>query len=687
MPNRVPYSVRVGVALLAALAVASGCALHRRTSNGWARPAFFARPRLVAQTPRELTPRTLQFLRQHDLYTSLHGDPRQLLQGVQGVIEREPTADNVYAYAEISFVLAEKVKNRQPDLALDLYGGTVLRAYQYLFDPQFARQRNPYDPRFRGACDLYNGALEATLRIVRANEALRPGGTFTVQTADAQWTLTCTICDRRWCPEDFGTFDFVSDYRLTGLRNHHVNYGLGVPMIAVRRTYAGEPPAAEYYPPDLSFPVTIFLRPELNPPELEPQQVTDTGQPHYQGQLELYDPVATSDIQVGSALVPLQADLTTPLATFLSNPALGTSLATTGLLRPEKLLTLQPGLNKPLMGLYMVQPYEPNKIPVIMIHGWWSSPMTWMQMFNDLRADPEIRRRYQFWFYLYPTGQPFWVSAAKFRRHLRELRQTVDPRQENENLDRMVLIGHSMGGLIAEMQVIESGQDFWQLVSDHSFEEVKADPETLQELREMFFFHPNPAIRRIVTIATPHWGSQFSNQFTQRLASRLIRVPKELLQSQDQFFRENRNLLRPNNLLQITDSVDALAPSSPIFSVLNTAERASWVVHHNIIGVSTEDDLWGRLTKTSDGVISWESAHTARADTEIAVPAEHTLVHSHPLTILEVRRILHEYLAEINREDALFALPFTVAPGTQPQRLPLVEAPADSAPADLPGVP
>ena len=36
----------------------------------------------------------------------------------------------------------------------------------------------------------------------------------------------------------------------------------------------------------------------------------------------------------------------------------------------------------------MLEPYDPNKMPVVMVHGLWSSPVTWMEMFNDLRSDP-----------------------------------------------------------------------------------------------------------------------------------------------------------------------------------------------------------------------------------------------------------------------------------------------------------
>ena len=123
----------------------------------------------------------------------------------------------------------------------------------------------------------------------------------------------------------------------------------------------------------------------------------------------------------------------------------------------------------------MVEPFDPNRIPVVMVHGLWSSPTTWMEMFNDLRAFPEIRSRYQFWFFLYPTGQPFWTSAAQLRDTLAEVRQTLDPQLQNPNLDQMVLVGHSMGGLVSQLQTLESGDDFWRIVSDKPFEELQAD--------------------------------------------------------------------------------------------------------------------------------------------------------------------------------------------------------------------
>ena len=149
-------------------------------------------------------------------------------------------------------------------------------------------------------------------------------------------------------------------------------------------------------------------------------------------------------------------------------------------------------LEKPqsLTGLFMLEPFDPGKIPVLMVHGLWSSPMTWMEMFNDLRSFPEIRDQYQFWFYLYPTGQPFWVSARQLREDLAQARAVVDPRHQAPALDQMVLVGHSMGGLVSTLQTLESGNDFWAVLSDRPFEELQAEDETRQQAGRDGFLPP-----------------------------------------------------------------------------------------------------------------------------------------------------------------------------------------------------
>ena len=178
---------------------------------------------------------------------------------------------------------------------------------------------------------------------------------------------------------------------------------LGVPMLAIRKSGDPNDPAEKYYPKTLSFPVTAFLR-------IIPARPNAQGYAERRCVLELYDPIDSTNTVVANRLVPLEADTSTALGYKLEKGRENKEslIATIGLLDPDRAEEVQ--------GLYMVEPYDPNKIPVLMVHGLWSNPVTWMEMFNDLRSFPEIRDQYQFWFYMYPTGEPFWVSA----RHLRE---------------------------------------------------------------------------------------------------------------------------------------------------------------------------------------------------------------------------------------------------------------------------
>jgi pimeloyl-ACP methyl ester carboxylesterase len=429
---------------------------------------------------------------------------------------------------------------------------------------------------------------------------------------------------------------------MKGLKNQYQTHGLGVPLIAVRRSYQGEPVAAKYYPPGLSFPVTAFLR--LSPVPGEAGKNT--------AMLELYDSLAMDDTRVGNLFVPLESDLTTPLAYYLSKVPLE-SLATVGLLQPDRLLSPRPDRQTTITGLYMAQPYEPGKIPVLMVHGLWSSPMTWMEMFNDLRSSPDIRRNYQFWFYLYPTGQPFWLSAAQLRHDLAVLRETVDPEHREPALDQMVLVGHSMGGLVSKLQTLESGESYWKLASHEPLNQVKADPEVQQRLQDTFFFHPNPSIRRVVTIATPHRGSSFSNSTTQYLLGKLIRLPATLVNTQQKLFLDNPDLAFNGSLMKIDTSIDSLSPSMPIFPVMLGGPAGPWVKYHNIYG-ELPPSWWLRpLGEHTDGVVDVSSARIDGVASELMVPADHTAVHCHPLAVMEVRRILHEHLAELRSQPSV----------------------------------
>ena len=619
------------VLLLALIVSLSGCAQPRYiTKRDRPLNPLTAPLRLLSRSGPRATPRTEQLLRRYDLVEEQKEDPQAVLTRLQQEIATEPTPEKICSYAELAYIQGKRLEARgdRKD-ALDHFAAAVAHAYWYLLDPNLDRFRNPYDPQFRRACDLYNSSLESAMRIVQEAGRLKPGETQIIQTGSQQYAVEIKLRGP-WHPEDLERLEFVSEYELAdGLTNRHHTYGLGVPLIAVRRRHEGESPAEKYYPPGLSFPVTAFLR-------VEHQTPGEAAGAVHNCVLELYDPMYASNLEVCNRLVPLETDLTTPLAHFLADPAFKEKDSTTfGL--------LYPGKAQGIKGLYMVEPFDPNRVPVVMVHGLWSSPTTWMEMFNDLRSFPEIRSRYQFWFFLYPTGQPFWTSAAQLRDTLAEVQSVLDPEGRNPCLQQLVLVGHSMGGLVSRLQTLESGDEFWRIVSDRPLEELDATPAERNKLAKNFYFHPNPAVKRVVTIGTPHRGSTFSNDYTQYLGRTLIVLPEKMKELTSKLIRDNPGAFRDTDLLTMTTSIDSLSPRCPIFPALERAPKAEWTQVHNIVGVVSQKTFLGSVSEEGDGVVELTSARLPGAASEVDVPSDHLVVHQHPLAILEVRRILLEH--------------------------------------------
>jgi hypothetical protein len=191
-------------------------------------------------------------------------------------------------------------------------------------------------------------------------------------------------------------------------------------------------------------------------------------------------------------------------------------------------------------------------------------------------------------------------------------------------------------------------------------------------LEKMFYFHPNSSIRRVVTIGTPHHGSSFANDTTRWLSHKLIKLPSMTLLTRDELLQENPGLFRDPAMLQVKTSIDSLAPDSPILPVLLESPLGPATTYHNIIGVVPTKSFWMSGSGKSDGIVEYDSAHLEGVASEITVSADHMHVHRHPASVLEVRRILLEHLAELN---------YSANPAAPNYELPVV--PGSSAPQEL----
>jgi pimeloyl-ACP methyl ester carboxylesterase len=284
-------------------------------------------------------------------------------------------------------------------------------------------------------------------------------------------------------------------------------------------------------------------------------------------------------------------------------------------------------------------PYRRGKVPVVFIHGLWANPTSWSRMIEGLEAEAALHDRYQFWTFGYSTGDPLPLSAALLRRDLDEVRGKFDPDRSDAAFDRMVLVGHSMGGLIAKMMVQDSGTRLWGLVSDRPIGELAGEPADLELFRRALIYKPRPEVRRVVFIATPHRGSRVDRGALGHLGSRLVRLPDPLRASHDRLIARNGPEFFTERFRKgLPTSVDELEWQSPILLRLDELGLAPTIKAHSIIADRRDPPGAGG----TDGLVPYESAHLGGVASESLVSSGH-LCQDHPAVIREVRRILVEH--------------------------------------------
>ena len=281
-------------------------------------------------------------------------------------------------------------------------------------------------------------------------------------------------------------------------------------------------------------------------------------------------------------------------------------------------------------GLYFLQPYDPERIPVVFVHGLISTPFNWVQAISGLEADPEIRKHYQFWVFAYPTGNPVLYSALRLREELARVDQ-VYPNHKD-----YVLVGHSMGGLLSQAQVTSMTRADWEKTLGPPAMEIFATLQPADLVSRATTFKANPRIKRVVFICTPHRGSKMASAGIGELAIKLISLPVDLVTTIKSEIPEET--LRTINNGRLPNSVSNLAPNAPYLAVLN--KESIQAPYHSIIGNRGKP---GPLADSSDGVVPYWSSHLDGAQSEVIVPGPHGACEL-PQTIAELDRILRLHL-------------------------------------------
>lgn len=573
------------------------------------------------------TERTVETLRRYDLESRYRRDAAGVIASLEADARRAPDGELVYALAELSWLEAKRLDHRRRGEALDRYVDAVAYAYEYLFAPELADGRQPSDPRFQLARSLYNGGLDHLIRAALANPKsgrLEPDGRFICKVHGREQVFRVFLDPAKspWKPEDVDQLILCSDFEVGGLPSKTYQHGVGVPLIAVRKSDRSGPGAEKFHPSEMGFPLTAFLKPVSKLRETRGDDPRECA-------LELVDPVRQP--RVGSRPeMPVEADLTTPLAYMWSKADLS-KYRWSGLLRPEQ--------NMDRAGLMLIRPYEPGKIPVVMVHGLVSTPLVWIPMLNELLGNSHIQEKYQFMLYMYPTGVPFPIAAAGLRETLLEAEKTFNPNGSDPAFGQMVLVGHSMGGLLSHAMVVESGDGFWQLNTDRPFDERLQGPtKVLDELKRYMFFQPLPFVRRVVFLGTPHRGSDLSRGFVGRVSAGLINDPDHIADLLAQIVKQNPGAFDRRHFRRLPSSIETLETNGDMLLALLAMKPGPGVAFHSIIGSLRPVPL----KNTTDGIVSYSSSHFDGAASEVIVRSDHG-VQANPLAILEVRRILLEH--------------------------------------------
>lgn len=399
-----------------------------------------------------------------------------------------------------------------------------------------------------------------------------------------------------------------------------VRYGLGAALLGIhyrRKAIAGEHRYLEQHP----LPITAVFQPAQSTPANPSGWV-----------LEFYNPVKYQMLPVQGQELMLSRNI-----------AAAVEFAMDRLQTNDNPLQIffNPQIAVNHEGLLQFQPYQPNKIPLVLVHGLLANPATWGTIINELLHEPELMERYQIWAFMYPTSVPFLKTAADFRYDLQSTLCFLDPTGKDPALQNMVLIGHSMGGLLARLQVVWSGNMLWNEFAKVPFAAIQGNSDAKQLLSNVFFFEPQSFVKRVVFIAVPHKGSSLSVRMIGCLGRILAGQLPEVAELWAQVYDDNPRAFRAGISKRLPSSVAGLAPGSPAIRGLAKLPFASGVPLHSIIGTGGCKPCF-----PGDGVVAIKSARLAGVESEIFVDATHTSIKEKPQTFNQIKRILWLHWSE-----------------------------------------
>ena len=526
------------------------------------------------------------------------------------------------------------------DQQLHMLDKSIRYSYAYMFQSKRAPQDRLFDNRQVQIRDFYNQSLAKIVSVytMRHQHTHLPK---TIQVGESRYHLNF---DAYPALKNRPIEQLISTYNLnfSGLRSINRRDGFGaefalvLPEIprATKTTYIVDP---------LNYAYKNGHNPNLHAPRY--LAATITAQPkgaqsierilhHGDFEISAYDPYQYESVQVAQKTYPLAANFSAPYGLWLAQNNLGKAAYLSLIDRDDRLT---------MPHLYMLEPYNPNKKVIILVHGLASSPEAWVRLTNDIMGDPVLREHYQVWQVFYSTNMPILESRFQIYALLTQAFAKVDANAAAK--DDAVLVGHSMGGIISRLLV--SNADITQatlaLMNNRQLNRYR----NLPIVRQRMVMQQIPNVNRAIFLATPHRGTDFADRWFTKAARKVIKLPVAFLTAVgDALVDEDpslKELWQQIDRSLIQNGPSDLSHQSKFMQLTQDIMPRQNLPFHSIIGNNTGLD---DLTQINDDVVPYQSAHLKAAQSEKIIRGSHSIQET-PEAVLELRRILRLHLTQL----------------------------------------
>ena len=525
------------------------------------------------------------------------------------------------------------------DQELAMLDKSIRYSYAYLFKTKRHPTERLFDNRQVQIRDFYNQALAKLITI----NALRYTGEKVPKQIKIGKSIYSINYDNYPQIGDHQLDSLLSSYNLnfSGLRSTNRRDGFGSEFVATLPANKNEN-TDKYIVDPLNYAYKGGMNPNIHQPRY--LSVTITAQPtaatsvndiinNPNFQLNVYDPYSVEKVKIGGNEYPLAANFSAPYGLWLAENNLGAA-AYLSLIDRDKSITMP--------HLFMLEPYNPNKKIIVLVHGLASSPEAWIRLTNDIMGDNVLREHYQVWQVFYSTNMPILESRYQINAIIQQAFATLDP--NSPSAKDAVLIGHSMGGIIARLLVSDADliEPALKLLKPQQLYRFKNEPLFKARLT----IKPIPNFSRSIFLSSPHRGTDYADRWFTLAARKIIKVPGAFLGALADSISDNdiniKHFMKDFGHGLIQNGPSDLSHNSKFTELTENVMPKQGMIYHSVLGnLSKSDDI----NEVNDGIVPYKSAHLDGAASELIIKGGHSIQET-PEAVLELRRILRLHLKE-----------------------------------------